>query len=200
MPDSPPTTTPSPLGPCPRCGYPIDPGRCPECGTVTLDPDRLSTAVQRRLRLKLLRRAVVLGFAYGVIPLIWSVVAVVLFMFAYPMMSGLELDAYPRDHTVGERLIEIAMTGTLIIAPALTVILCTFTLLLPHRWPALDPQAKRQRTSRGSPLLPQPTQPFRRTLLLAFIFLFTVTLTGLASITLSILLYLPTIFNFAGPH
>lgn len=50
MPDSPPTTTPSPLGPCPKCGYPIDPGVCPECGTVTDDPELLREINREKVR------------------------------------------------------------------------------------------------------------------------------------------------------
>ena len=62
----------TPLGFCPRCGYPIDPGRCPECGTVVtadglaLDPPRLARRRKMRRIGALALSAIALGAGYAV--------------------------------------------------------------------------------------------------------------------------------------
>jgi hypothetical protein len=47
-------TSPTPLGFCPRCGYPIDPGTCPECGATV--PERKVLRNHQRLRRRRIRK------------------------------------------------------------------------------------------------------------------------------------------------
>lgn len=75
-----------PAGNCQNCGYPMDPGRCPECGIfcTNVGPVRRFSPQQ-----------IFLAFAIVVIPLLWAFATIQFTQFLYRQMT---IGLVPGDH------------------------------------------------------------------------------------------------------
>lgn len=136
--DSPPAaSSPSPLGPCPKCGYPIDPGTCPECGTVTDDPELLREINREKVRwlqaAKWRRRATLLSL----IP-VASALLIALSMVIIAMALGPEAETWMQTSGPGRVYGQLTLVLQFFGTPILILTLAILALARDHDIPKGD--------------------------------------------------------------
>ena len=111
-----------PAGHCRKCGYAMDPGRCPECGTLCTDVASMARTPWW-----------VFGLAAGIglIPLPWAYATFHIIEFFYRRMSaGLTADELALPHDWVSGCWQWTTLGYILVMPALIV---TLTALLVWR-------------------------------------------------------------------
>lgn len=141
MPDASPqptsTSSHSPFGLCPKCRYPIDPGMCPECGTVTTDPNLLlkvmTTKERHRQIIRWLRRAALLAL----IP-VASAILIALSVIAITAVLGREAKGWTETSDAGRVYGLIMLVMQLIGTPFLIFSLAALAFIRDDHIPKQD--------------------------------------------------------------
>lgn len=189
----------TPMGFCPKCRYPMNPGRCPECGLETDDAEFLiasTAAAAAREQRKRWRRFPLL---ISGMPLAAWFLATILFIVTYFALGGQSVHSGKVDRALAQRLGNHVTIALLFATPALMLILSIAALIFfPNGYHRNDPPRS------PHPLSPHPRredeQPLglSHTLANAWRFFLLVITLGIIAWVIGFSLHAIIVFNTVG--